>query len=80
MEVFLTSPTVHACTIIVLIFAFLTFFERKNKIDKEKIKRNCKHAQCEKTGESVTFDTELNRTETVTLKCLNCEKIIQVKK
>lgn len=42
--------------------------------------RKCKHTQCEKTGESVTFDTELNRTETVTLKCLNCEKIIQVKK
>lgn len=53
---------------------FLNYILNKREL------RKCKHTQCKKTGESVTFDTELNRTETVTLKCLNCEKIIQVKK
>ncbi|AYP68965.1 hypothetical protein [Acinetobacter phage vB_AbaM_IME284] len=51
-----------------------------NHISSKRELRKCNHTQCEKTGESVTFDTELNRTETVTLKCLNCEKVIQVKK
>lgn len=69
----LLIPLVLVCVIFGLIHLIENFFERR------KVK-NCKHTQCEKTGESVTFDTELNRTETVTLKCLNCEKIIQVEK
>lgn len=66
-------PLVVGCMAVWLVLSIENFFERR------KVK-NCKHTQCEKTGESITFDTELNRTETVTLKCLNCEKIIQVKK
>lgn len=67
------SPLILFCMAFWLINLIENFFEKRKL-------KSCKHTQCEKTGESVTFDTELNRTETATLKCLNCEKIIQVKK
>lgn len=49
------------------------------KRDKEK-QDKCSHKQCKQIDKTTTFDTNLNQTEIITLKCLDCKKIIEVKK
>ncbi|CAL1778351.1 hypothetical protein BRC2024_OQYPJBKP_CDS_0094 [Acinetobacter phage vB_AbaM_Highwayman] len=77
---FFSIPAVHGAIMIVFFFSAAIFLETKAKLAKDKFNRNCKHDQCYKTGENTTYDINLNPTHTTTLKCLNCEKIIEVKK
>lgn len=49
------------------------------KRDKEK-QDKCPHDQCKQIAKNTTFDTNLNQTEIITLRCLNCKKVIEVKK
>lgn len=67
-----------------VILALLLFVSWLVSLPEAKYRRKkqegCRHTECQKTGENTVYDTDLNKTHTVTLKCLNCEKIIEVKK
>ena len=70
------SHVIALCLIVAFMYAYALIGIVQDKRQKAK----CKHEQCEKLGESTTYDMQLNPTSTVKLKCLECEKIFEVKK
>lgn len=70
----------HGLIALCLVVAFMYAYALIGMIQDKRKKDKCKHEQCEKLGESTTYDMQLIPTSTVKLKCLECEKIFEVKK
>lgn len=60
-----------------IVCSIVLLFEHKRVVRKQS---KCHHKDLEKISESTTYDMQLNPTNTVKLKCLECGKIFEVKK
>lgn len=65
--------------LLILMFGFIAFALLQDWRN-SKIAKNCKHKKLQKISESVVYDLDLNKNHIVKLKCMCCEKIIEVEK